>query len=78
MYSEGGSLHRILRRGCKAIGPGVLVSISIQLLFLVTLLASHPTGGFSHRDKKIKQKKKHSSLVLGPTECLGTGLGMRL
>jgi hypothetical protein len=32
--------HRILRRGCKAVGPGALVNISIQLLPPVASLAT--------------------------------------
>ena len=43
------SLHHILWRGCKAIGPGVLVGISIKLLVLVTSLATLHNG-FSNRE----------------------------
>ena len=45
------SLHHVLGRGCKAVGPGVLVSISIQLLAISSYLVSHPTGGFYHREE---------------------------
>ena len=49
------SLHCILCnwRGCKAVGPGVLVSISIQLLFLATSLATLQVVSLIGRKKSL-------------------------
>ena len=35
--SASDSIHRILRRGCKAVGPGALVNTSIDAILVASL-----------------------------------------